>query len=813
MREISTSVEPPRRKLGVALAGGGFRASLFHLGVLRRMAELDLLRRVEVLSTVSGGSVVGALYALLLKKRLEASADADLSRHEYVALVREMESLLRDAVQRNLRTRLFTSPVANLRLLLTPYGLGQRMSRLLERELYAPVVDELRRESDAAPGPAGGRFRLRELHVRPAGRPLEGGIDAYNRAALAEGRSVVTRLVLNATALNSGVRFWFSGAELGDRRLGYVRRDEVDALLARKELLEDGADGDAPPPGEEEATAWADVRALAEWWRSGRPRGQPARGRWRPLFELAGFPGALVDAEPGALRQAKLAAWHLRVGLQRGEPTTGGLDAGVHRELFWASLSSVDAGLAGRLRAGVAGDPDLRARLEDFVRELYLLRSAELVSGRVGEFWDELPLADAVAASATFPPVFPPFTILGLYDDLHVSRLGLTDGGVLDNVGLTALAEARCSHVVASDTSGLFATRERAASGRLGMTGRIVSILMQAVARLQRGRLRRRRRLTRQVERNEPADPGWSRFLVSDRLDGLAFFHVQSPPVDPAGGSEPAGPPPLEPTPVRHELAALRTDMDAFGDLEVAALADHGYGTADRYLRRYLPGAVPTEARAHPPAPPFALDVDPDRLRRVLEVGRSRAFRALKLGAWGLRRGTWLSWTFLAAVAAALLGATWKLEVSIRAAVDAAAELALTVAAAPLAVLLGPGWTDVAVPVGPLLAVLVLAVLLVPRVTGVDPVARLREAGRPRLARRLATALKRTGPLVGNLLWLVGALPLAAAVVGSALAWISDLFFSRPFLRATRLPGMDRRPPASADDGSDTGPSPPPGRG
>jgi hypothetical protein len=42
------------RKIGLALSGGGFRASFFHLGVLRRLAELGLLRRVAVLSTVSG---------------------------------------------------------------------------------------------------------------------------------------------------------------------------------------------------------------------------------------------------------------------------------------------------------------------------------------------------------------------------------------------------------------------------------------------------------------------------------------------------------------------------------------------------------------------------------------------------------------------------------------------------------------------------------------------------------------------------------------------------------------------------------------
>ena len=54
-------MEAEREKWGLALSGGGFRASFFHLGVLARLAEMDLLRRVEVISTVSGGSIIGAL--------------------------------------------------------------------------------------------------------------------------------------------------------------------------------------------------------------------------------------------------------------------------------------------------------------------------------------------------------------------------------------------------------------------------------------------------------------------------------------------------------------------------------------------------------------------------------------------------------------------------------------------------------------------------------------------------------------------------------------------------------------------------------
>jgi len=51
-------------KIGLALSGGGFRATVFHLGVLARLAEENRLEEVSFLSTVSGGSLcVGLVYA------------------------------------------------------------------------------------------------------------------------------------------------------------------------------------------------------------------------------------------------------------------------------------------------------------------------------------------------------------------------------------------------------------------------------------------------------------------------------------------------------------------------------------------------------------------------------------------------------------------------------------------------------------------------------------------------------------------------------------------------------------------------------
>src|SRR2546422_5378907 len=51
------------RKIGLALSGGGSRAIAFHLGCLRALNDLGILQKTRVMSIVSGGSVIGALYA------------------------------------------------------------------------------------------------------------------------------------------------------------------------------------------------------------------------------------------------------------------------------------------------------------------------------------------------------------------------------------------------------------------------------------------------------------------------------------------------------------------------------------------------------------------------------------------------------------------------------------------------------------------------------------------------------------------------------------------------------------------------------
>jgi len=62
-------------KIGLSLSGGGVRAAVFHLGVLRRLADENLLEAVSGISTVSGGSLVTAVIMSKAGMRSPTSAE------------------------------------------------------------------------------------------------------------------------------------------------------------------------------------------------------------------------------------------------------------------------------------------------------------------------------------------------------------------------------------------------------------------------------------------------------------------------------------------------------------------------------------------------------------------------------------------------------------------------------------------------------------------------------------------------------------------------------------------------------------------
>ncbi len=64
----------PLKKIALSCSGGGYRAASFHLGTMSYLNRLQfqgnpLLENVEMLSTVSGGTITGVVYALLKKDK------------------------------------------------------------------------------------------------------------------------------------------------------------------------------------------------------------------------------------------------------------------------------------------------------------------------------------------------------------------------------------------------------------------------------------------------------------------------------------------------------------------------------------------------------------------------------------------------------------------------------------------------------------------------------------------------------------------------------------------------------------------------
>lgn len=55
---------PENKETGLALSGGGFRATLFHLGALWRLNELAILPEIDKVSSVSGSAILSGLMAV-----------------------------------------------------------------------------------------------------------------------------------------------------------------------------------------------------------------------------------------------------------------------------------------------------------------------------------------------------------------------------------------------------------------------------------------------------------------------------------------------------------------------------------------------------------------------------------------------------------------------------------------------------------------------------------------------------------------------------------------------------------------------------
>jgi predicted acylesterase/phospholipase RssA len=201
-------------RVGLALSGGGFRASLFHIGVLAQMAQMGLLRRVEVISTVSGGSIIGALYYLHVKRLLEEKPDDAITDQDFQRIIERIEEDFLKGVQQNLRMRTFLNPFKTIRMAMATYSRSDRIGELYDEYFYRPVIDPNRT----------GMIQMRELKIQP-----KGAKDGFNPQEDNAGRKTkVPILLLNATCLNTGHNWRFEAVRMGEPPRDSLTASEID---------------------------------------------------------------------------------------------------------------------------------------------------------------------------------------------------------------------------------------------------------------------------------------------------------------------------------------------------------------------------------------------------------------------------------------------------------------------------------------------------------------------------------------------------------------------------------------------------------
>lgn len=181
--------------ISLALSGGGSRAIAFHLGCMRALNDRGVLDKVEVISSVSGGSVIAALYAY--KNQTFESFD------------KEVVEVLRRGLQR------------------------RALRHLLSPKLLLPVVAT---NIIARPVAAVARMRRKEPWFRRwASRTdaLEQALkDLLGEVELGQVARKKLEIVFNACDLRTGTAFRFGSRISGSWRTGRIKDNRISVAHA-----------------------------------------------------------------------------------------------------------------------------------------------------------------------------------------------------------------------------------------------------------------------------------------------------------------------------------------------------------------------------------------------------------------------------------------------------------------------------------------------------------------------------------------------------------------------------------------------------
>jgi NTE family protein len=179
-----SSIEPDKQSVrslwgtGLCLSGGGYRAMVFHLGTFIRLNEAGLIKKLNRISSVSGGSIAAGVLGLHWKKLIFENDVATNLMGEVIEPVRKMAGVSIDA----------ESIIGGIFL---PGTISDRVTLAYQKYLF-------------------GKATLQDLPSDTEG----------------------PRFVINATNVQSGVLWRFSKPFMADYLVGMVKNPSVPLAVA-----------------------------------------------------------------------------------------------------------------------------------------------------------------------------------------------------------------------------------------------------------------------------------------------------------------------------------------------------------------------------------------------------------------------------------------------------------------------------------------------------------------------------------------------------------------------------------------------------
>ena len=218
----NATVNPgPRESLdiGLALSGGGSRAIAFHLGCLRALHDRSILDRINVISAVSGGSVIAAMYGY------SSSSFEDFDER--------VQRVLRKGLQRKIAMRyLFSRRILQSAGTVLSAGILSILADV-SRSIILLIL-RFARLGDSRLADFIGKVRspFRRWVSRTHAFEDTLRLDVLGDMSMSDERRDNVDLVINATELRTGSAFRFGSRESGIWRFGRVSNDDIKVAKA-----------------------------------------------------------------------------------------------------------------------------------------------------------------------------------------------------------------------------------------------------------------------------------------------------------------------------------------------------------------------------------------------------------------------------------------------------------------------------------------------------------------------------------------------------------------------------------------------------